>query len=212
MTPGRIIGGAYIIGGGGHAHVVASLLAVRPEQLRYIVPNPTTANEISETAFFAQIDDYRAASVYMGIGNNAARKRAYDRLIAAGIRPAAAVAKHAFIAADVQIGAGAVLCPGVVVNAGARIGANTIINTLSGIDHDCVIGDHTQICPGVSLAGSVVVGSNCFFGVKSAVGPNVTIGCDVTVCAGSVVLKNVPDGVRVAGIPASIVVGVAQLG
>ena len=97
------------------------------------------------------------------------------------------------------------LCPGVVVNARAVIGANTIINTLSGVDHDCVIGDHTQIAPGVSFGGTVFVGANCFFGIKSAVVPSITIGRDVTVMAGSLVTKDIGDAVQVGGVPARVV-------
>ncbi len=193
---------AYVFGGGGHARVVASLLAA---DVVFIVPEATAGDQISEVDYFAGLDTHRAHPVYMGLGSNSVRRRIYDQLVAAGIRPAACIAPNAFVAGDARIGDGAVLCPGVVVNARAVIGANTIINTLSGVDHDCVIGDHTQIAPGVSFGGTVFVGANCFFGIKSAVVPSITIGRDVTVMAGSLVTKDIGDAVQVGGVPARVV-------
>ena len=193
---------AYVFGGGGHAGVVASLLTA---EVVFIVPKATAADHLSEIDYFAALDTHRAHPVYMGLGNNGVRRRIYDQLVAAGIRPAICIAPNAFVAGNARIGDGAVLCPGVVVNARAVVGANTIINTLSGVDHDCVIGDHTQIAPGVSFGGTVTVGANCFFGIKSAVVPNITIGRDVTVMAGSLVTKNVGDAVQVGGVPARVV-------
>lgn len=52
----------------------------------------------------------------------------------------------------------------------------------------------------------ITVGDNCYFGVGSSViGDNLTIGSNVTVAAGAVVIKDVPDNVVVAGVPAKIV-------
>lgn len=195
-------GPMYILGGGGHARVIASMVAGGSV---FVVPQPATADELAEAQFFDRIADYRDQRVVVGIGANDVRTRLFDRLVASGIRPTACISSHAFIARDAEIGAGAVICPGAVVNARARIGDNAIVNTLAGIDHDCVLGDHTQVAPGVSLGGTVTIGESCFLGIKSAVFPNVTIGNRVKVMGGSLVTKAVRDDVQVGGIPARIV-------
>lgn len=51
----------------------------------------------------------------------------------------------------------------------------------------------------------VVIGENCFIGGRSIIMPGVTIGNEVVVAAGSVVTKDVPDNVIVAGNPAKII-------
>jgi len=198
MTGSRIM----IFGAGGHAKVIASLLA--PEHPTFVVREPQASDQISESDVFSAIDRYRHARFYIGIGDNAVRTRIFERLAAADIRPATCIAPTAFVAPDASIGAGVVVCPGAVVMTGAVLGDNVIVNTLSGVDHDCRIGDHSQISVGVTLAGGVVVGRSCFVGLKAGFFPQVTIGDGVIVRAGSLVTSDQPDRVMIGGSPARV--------
>jgi sugar O-acyltransferase (sialic acid O-acetyltransferase NeuD family) len=182
--------------------VIASLLGSR--SAIFVVPEPTSEVEISERDFFCRVDDAREASIFIGIGDNRARRRVFDQLRALGIRPATCVAQHAFVADDAEIGAGSVVLSGAVIGSRARIGSNTIVNTLSSIDHDCELGDHSQVTAGVTFGGGVKVGTNCFFGIKSAVIPNITIGNNVSIMAGALVVQSLPDNVIAGGSPARV--------
>lgn len=193
---------AFIFGAGGHARVIASLLAAQPT---FLVVGPEQGpSDMLQDAFFDRLGDFRDADIYIGVGDNAARRQIFDRLKAGGATLANCIAPNAFVAADAQLGEGVVLCPGSVVGSRARIGNNTIINTLSSVDHDCVLGDHSQVTAGVTFGGTVTVGTNCFFGIKSAIIPNRTIGNNVSVMAGSLVVQDVPDDVVVGGNPGRI--------
>jgi maltose O-acetyltransferase len=57
----------------------------------------------------------------------------------------------------------------------------------------------------VEFSKPVTIGNDCWIGGGSIILPGVTIGSGVTIGAGSVVTKNVPDNVLVAGNPAKIV-------
>lgn len=184
-----------IFGKGGHARVIASLLG---QDVMFI-------GRESEETFFREIDKHRKSEIYLGIGDDEARRKIFERLSAFGIMAASCVAPTAFIAKTASIGAGTVICPGAVVMAGARIEDNVIINTLSSVDHDTMIGTHTQISVGVSIPGDVKTGTQCFFGVKSATFPGVSLGDHVIVRAGSLVTKDVPSNVMVGGSPAEII-------
>ena len=82
---------------------------------------------------------------------------------------------------------------------------NTIINTLSSVDHDCVLGALSQVTAGVTFGGGVRTGVNCFFGIKSAVVPNTTIGDKVQLMAGSLIVSDVELNVVMGGNPARLV-------
>lgn len=192
---------AFIFGSGGHAHVIASML---PVAATFLVER-AAEGFMSQDAFFADLDSHRDADVYIGIGRDDARERVFDRLVASGIIPAICVAPNAFVARDASIAAGAVILAGAVIGSRAQIGRNTIVNTLSSVDHDCRLGDHSQITAGVSIGGTVTIGTRCFFGMKSTVLPNLVVGDSAQVMAGALVTRAVPDHVLVGGSPARIV-------
>jgi UDP-perosamine 4-acetyltransferase len=136
------------------------------------------------------------------VGSMRLRKSVYEKLRGLGhvfvsvLHPRATVSRHALMAAGVQIMAGAVVQPG------ARVGEDTIVNTGATVDHDCVIGTHVHIAPGVTLSGNVSVGEETHVGAGATVIQGVRIGARCTVAAGAVVLDDVRDGVSVAGVPA----------
>lgn len=193
---------AYIFGAGGHARVIASFLDVEPV---FLVPGePVGPDQMRQSAFFDISAVDPGTRVYIGIGSNEARIRIFEQLKQAGISTATCIAPTAWIAKDATIEPGAVICAGAVIGSRARIGANTIVNTMSSVDHDCIVGDHTQVTAGVTLAGGVKVGRNCFFGIKSGVVPGITIGDNVSVMAGSVVVKDAEGSVLLGGVPAKV--------
>ena len=53
--------------------------------------------------------------------------------------------------------------------------------------------------------GCIEVMDNVFIGSNSIIMPNVRIGSNVIIAAGSIVTKDVPSGVIVAGTPATII-------
>ena len=191
----------YIIGAGGHARVIASL--IEPGENRFVTSAPATPEEMALSLFLAEIcrPDLR---IFIGIGNNADRERIFDQIHKAGGKLASCIAPNAFIARDAILGEGVFVGAGALIGSRARIGNNCIVNTLSGIDHDCVLGDHTQVAGGVNFAGTVTTGRSCFFGMGSMAVPGVRLGDKVTALAGTVITRDFPDGVTVGGYPARV--------
>ena len=79
-----------------------------------------------------------------------------------------------------------------------------VVNTGSIIEHDCILEDGVHISPNAVMGGTVSIGKKSWVCVGCSIANNVKIGEDVVVGAGSVVLKEVPNNVLVAGIPAVI--------
>lgn len=82
----------------------------------------------------------------------------------------------------------------IVINPGARIGSNTRVNC------DVVIG----AALGTSTEAPVI-GKNCYLAPGCKIFGNITIGDNVVVGANTVVTKDVPSNVTIAGNPARII-------
>jgi acetyltransferase EpsM len=94
---------------------------------------------------------------------------------------------------------------GAVINPGASIGANGIVNTCASVDHECVLGDAVHICPGARLAGNVTVGAGTMIGVGAAVRDRVKIGAGCVIGAGAAVVGDIPDRSLAVGVPARVI-------
>lgn len=194
---------ALIVGKGGHAHVIRSLLG--QAEVRFLVDRDPAPDDILQDDYFAAPD--RDADHYIGIGDNEARRLYFDRLRALGLRIASCIAPTAWAAPDASLGEGLFLGPGAVIGSRSRIGDNVIVNTLSSVDHDCIVGDDSQLTPGVSLGSHLRIGRGCFFGMKSAVIPRIEIGDGTIVMAGALVVRSAPARVMLGGSPARIMRG-----
>jgi acetyltransferase-like isoleucine patch superfamily enzyme len=91
---------------------------------------------------------------------------------------------------------------GAIVNAATTIGPAVILNTGSSVDHNCVVEDGSHLSPGVTVGGGVTIGRGSWIGIGASVIHGVTVGKNVMVAAGSVVIEDIPDDTRVAGVPA----------
>jgi len=103
------------------------------------------------------------------------------------------------IGRNAEFGSGFVLMHpiGVVINGGVKGGKNVVIE--SGV----VIGAASNGLP-VEVP---VIGNNVFIGAGAKVLGGIKIGNNVKIGANSVVVKDVPDGVTVVGVPARIIGG-----
>ncbi|WP_310603772.1 acetyltransferase [Anaerosporobacter sp.] len=139
---------------------------------------------------------------FVAIGNNVVRKKLSNKLKDIGYELINVISKYAVISAHAKLETGIVVMPGAVINAEAHIGEGCIINTNTSIDHDDIIGQYSHIAPGSSISGSTKIGCGCFLGTGTNVIDSIVIEDEVTVGAGSVVIRNIPKGAKVVGVPA----------
>ena len=147
----------------------------------------------------------RSVRVALGIGDNTARRRQLERVLAIGHEPLTVIHARAVIAAACVVGRGVVAFASVVVNAETRLEDGVILNTGCTVDHDCRIGAYVHIALGAHLAGGVTVGDHALVGVGAVVVPGVSIGARSVVGAGGVVIEDIEADCVAVGVPARIV-------
>lgn len=195
-----------IIGGGGHARVLIDALQAAGHAVRGVVDpalavgsnGPLGIPVLGGDEALAGID--RATVLLVnGVGSTRsmeARDKIHRHWLGQGFRFASVVHPSAVISRHAQLADGAQAMAGSVIQCGATIGANTIINTRASVDHDCRIGVSVHIAPGVTLSGAVTVGDATHIGTGATVIQGVVIGRNNLIPAGTVVRQNVPDDQR----------------
>ncbi len=200
--------GVFIYGSGGHARVIADILAAEGKALLgFIDDDPSKWGKdgpgpevIGLGAFPGTEADVR---VIIGIGDNEARRRAAAKMEADGT-PLFDTAVHPWsvIGGNTSLGPGTVVMAGAVINCDSVVGRHVIINTAAGVDHDCRIDEFAHISPGARLGGGVSVGAGTWIGLGASIINNCRIGRNVIVGVGAVVIEDIPDSWVVAGNPA----------
>ena len=108
---------------------------------------------------------------------------------------------YVIIGDDVEIGANAAIDRGAL---GATvIGRGTKIDNLVHVAHNVVMGRHCLIMGQAGFAGSTHLGDYCVIASQAGIAGHLKIGVQAMVGAKSGVMRDVPDGGRVLGLPAA---------
>jgi acetyltransferase EpsM len=209
-----------IIGGGEHARVLAEAALSRPDLWRlegFIDSEPCDSfAHILQIAYLGGDHSLITRStreggcwVVVGVGGVRAsdhRAKIVGSLQGLGmLKWAKVVHSAAWVSPTATIEEGAVVMAGALVNSGALIGPHSVVNTGAIIEHDVRVGAFAMVSPGATIGGGTVLGANSFIGLGASIRDHVTIGAGAMVGMGSVVVKDVPAGQVVAGVPARIV-------
>jgi len=194
---------------GGHARVVIEALRSRGTPPSAVTDRDSAriGSSLGGIPIIGSDEDVlamKADSVELanGLGNRASRsspglsgrRELFGRFTALGYAFPVITHLSAVIASDVIPEEGAQVMAGAIVQPGARIGRNVLINTRAVVEHDCQVGDHSHVAPGAVLCGGVSVGEGSHVGAGAIVLPGVSLGAGSVVAAGAVVAKDVAAG------------------
>lgn len=141
----------------------------------------------------------------IGIGNPGLRRKMYDKFHSLGGRPVVLISENAEVGSfDNKIGDGSVITSGCILTNSITLGKGCLINLNVTIGHDCKIGNFVEITPNVNISGHCEIADNVFIGTCATIIPKIKVGANSVIAAGSVVTKDVPPNVMVAGVPATI--------
>lgn len=198
-----------IVGAGGHGVVVYDVLRRAGRIVAAFVDEAETVQGTTVMGVPVVAPEAVGAPsnalVIVGIGNNAARRGAYERFRSRGYDTCVAVHPSAVVGEHVTLAPGTVVMAGVVINPRTDVGENAVLNTGCRVDHDCRIGAHVHIAPGATITGAVSIGQSTLIGAGAVILPGVKVGSGAIVGAGAVVVRDVADGSVVIGVPARAV-------
>lgn len=203
-----------IIGAGGHSKVlIAALQESKRKILGILSMDPKQAGTnimgVSVLGGDESIQGFASESVELinGIGSISIpeyRKDIFIKFKKAGYQFAGVIHPASSIMENVSLGEGVQIMAGAIIQPGCIIGDNVIINTGAIVDHDCNIGSHVHIAPGAVLSGGVQIGDLCHVGTAATIIQGIKIGNSTLIGAGSIVHRDVPSRVKVAGVPARL--------
>lgn len=202
-----------IIGAGGHARVLFDCLRLQGVNVLGRLDKAGAENGNFDLPIIGDdsaISEYPSDTVELvnglgSVGNMNLRTSIFSRFKKLGYRFRSVIHPSAIIAHDCELGEGVQVLAGAVINTGTKIAADTIVNTGAIVDHECIVGSHVHIAPGCTLSGGIHIGDGTHIGTGTKIIQGISIGNRALVAAGSVVVKNVPDGKKVMGVPARIV-------
>jgi UDP-perosamine 4-acetyltransferase len=193
-----------LIGGGGHALVVAEAIGQGAEIVGFFDDDPDAplgrVFGVARLGGLGSVAPDMEAHAILALGSLVVRRRLIAHL--GDARTIGITHRTAFVSPSARLGRGVFVGAQAVVHTLARVGDHAIINTGAIVEHECDIGANVHVAPGAALGGNVRVGDDTLVGLGARVLPGVTIGRGCTVGAGAVVVADVPDGATVAGVPA----------
>ncbi|MBX3515285.1 MAG: NeuD/PglB/VioB family sugar acetyltransferase [Xanthobacteraceae bacterium] len=206
-----------VLGTGGHARVLIEAFRSREVSVFGVAGPDSFGGAAMPSVDFIGHDEVVAAmnpsEVWLvnGCGNKASaqgpglseRRRLYEKFSSLRFKFPPVVHACAVVATDATLEDGSQVMAGAIIQSGAHIGRNVILNTGSIVEHDCSIGAHSHIAPGAVLCGAVKVGEEAHVGAGAIILQGRFVGEGAVVGAGQVIRSNVANSAVLVQLPTS---------
>ncbi|OBT10104.1 shikimate dehydrogenase [Vibrio sp. UCD-FRSSP16_10] len=189
-----------IIGGGGHASVLADILQRQNREILAVV----CPDEINQRSVFSGILHIKEdvgitrfppsqICLVNGIGmlpKSNFKQKINEYFLSLGYKFETIISEHALVSPYATIESGAQILPMAIVQAGAVVGSHSIINTAAIIEHDCNIGSYNHIAPKATLCGDVKTEDSAYIGAGAIIIQGLSVGYKAIVGAGVCLTSN----------------------
>jgi sugar O-acyltransferase (sialic acid O-acetyltransferase NeuD family) len=189
-----------IIGGGGHASVLADILLSQKREILAVI----SPDDISQRAVFigitqlnndADVLTFSPNDVLLvnGIGmlpNSKLKFELNEHFLSLGYQFETVIAESALVSPFAKLAQGTQVFAGAIVQVGVTVGEHSVINSGAIVEHDCLIGPYNHIAPHATLCGQVVTEAGVYVGAGATVIQNVNLAWDSIVGAGAIVTKS----------------------
>lgn len=193
-----------LLGDGGHADVLSDAVG-QGIVARVIAPGevPPSGSYIEESEALGY--DTSSCEILNGIGflgGVNVRRQVYQLFVEGGFRFRTVIDRSSIVRGGVELGNGAQVLVGAILNTGSQVGQNSIINSAAVVEHHVRVGAHSHVAPNATLCGEASIGDSVMIGAGSVVLPGVSLPAGTVVGAGAVVTRSWPTAEVLVGIPA----------
>lgn len=193
-----------LIGGGGHASVLADILLGQGRKILAVVcPDDITSRSVfAGIVHLTQDDDierFSTDSVLLvnGIGmmpRSTFRQRISQKFLGQGYIFETVIASDASVSFFAEVKSGAQILSGARVQTGAIIGEHTIVNSGALIEHDCYLGAYNHIAPNATLCGEVRTSEYVYIGANATLIQGLVLEANSIVGAGAILTRSLKKG------------------
>lgn len=201
-----------VIGGGGHARVVITILRklrrytvkgfTDPQKNGSLLGVPFLGSDDELAKLAGESSPLNAVLAVGQIGLGRTRAEIWQRVALPGLAFPSIVSPAAIVNEEVQIGDAVVVMDGAVINTGAKLGTGVIANTHCTVEHDVQLGDWVHVAPGATISGGVSVGAFSMIGVGATIIEGRTVAGDIIIGAGATVVHDLAEPGTYVGTPA----------
>ena len=138
----------------------------------------------------------------LGIGTPGPRFRLPEELVDIGASWPSLIHPSVRMDSSCTVTDGVQVCAGTMMTVNVRLEPYSMVNLSCTLGHEAVLGRGSVLNPTVNLSGGVKIGERVLVGTGAQILQYLEVGAGATVGAGAVVVKAVPEGVTVAGVPA----------
>lgn len=180
-----------------HKYDVLGFLDDDPDKIGQVIYGLKVLGPVSDAVKFKN----QNISLVVGIAQPAVKSHIVDFLSKYDFDFPPFISKSVWLSKEVTIGKGVILYPGVSINYESFLGDFVIINMNCAIGHNCTISSYSTLAPGVNLAGFTFVEECVDIGIGVSTKQNLRIGNSSLIGGQSMLIKDIPPGSRIVGIP-----------
>lgn len=151
-------------------------------------------------------EKYGITSVYCPLGNNKLRVKFLRYAASLGYDTPCYIHPSVIVSPNVEIGKGVYILLGTQIMPYTKIEDFVMVSMNVSIAHHNTLKTGTFLSTGCNFGASIVAEENSYCGIGSTIMTGLhRLGKDCLIGAGAVVIKDVPDGAVMAGVPAKVI-------